>query len=83
MLKSILAVFAGAFGMILKVILVITLCFIAGYCLFSMLTMPFVWGDVIRTAGIAGCILLIRFLIRLGREEDEEDDGLPRREDRP
>ena len=69
--------------MILKVILVITLCFIAGYCLFSMLTMPFVWGGVIRTAGIAGCILLIRFLIRLGRDEDEEDDGLPRREDRP
>ena len=83
MLKSILAVFAGAFGMILKVILVITLCFIAGYGLFSMLTMPFVWGGVIRTAGIAGCIFLIRFLIRLGREEDEEDDGLPRREDRP
>ena len=83
MLKSILAVFAGAFGMILKVILVITLCFIAGYCLFSMLTMPFVWGGVIRTAGIAACILAIRFLIRLGREEDEEDDGLPRREDRP
>ena len=83
MLKSILAVFAGAFGMILKVILVITLCFIAGYCLFSMLTIPFVWGGVIRTAGIAACILAIRFLIRLGREEDEEDDGLPRREDRP
>ena len=83
MLKSILAVFAGAFGMILKVILVITLCFIAGYCLFSMLTMPFVWGGVIRTAGIAACILAIRFLIRLGREEDEEDDDLPRREDRP
>ena len=83
MLKSIFAVFAGAFGMILKVILVITLCFIAGYCLFSMLTMPFVWGGVIRTAGIAACILAIRFLIRLGREEDEEDDGLPRREDRP
>ena len=83
MLKSILAVFAGAFGMILKVILVITLCFIAGYCLFSMLTMPFAWGGVIRTAGIAACVLAIRFLIRLGRDEDEEDDGLPRREDRP
>ena len=83
MLKSILAVFAGAFGMILKVILVITLCFIAGYCLFSMLTMPFVWGGVIRTAGIAACVLAIRFLIRLGRDDDEEDDGLPRREDRP
>ena len=83
MLKSIIAVFAGAFGMILKVILVITFCFIAGYCLFSMLTMPFVWGGVIRTAGIAACVLAIRFLIRLGRDEDEEDDGLPRREDRP
>ena len=83
MLKSILSVFAGAFGMILKVMLVIVFCFVAGYCLFSMLTMPFVWGGVIRTAGIAVCIFLIRFLIRLGREEDEEDDGLPRREDRP
>ena len=83
MLKSILSVFAGAFGMILKVMLVIVFCFVAGYCLFSMLTMPFVWGGAIRTAGIAVCIFLIRFLIRLGREEDEEDDGLPRREDRP
>ena len=83
MLKSILSVFTGAFGMILKVMLVILLCFLAGYCLFSMLTLPFVWDGVIRLAGIAACVLLVRFLIRLGRDEDEEDDGLPRREDRP
>jgi hypothetical protein len=83
MLKSILSVFTGAFGMILKVMLVILLCFIAGYCLFSMLTLPFVWDGVVRLAGIAACVLLVRFLIRLGRDEDEEDDGLPRREDRP
>ena len=84
MLKSILSVFSGALGMILKVMLVIVLCFIAGYCLFSMLTMPFVWGGVIRTAGIAACILVIRFVLRLGRDDDDEiDDGLPRREDRP
>ena len=84
MLKSVLSVFSGALGMILKVMLVILLVFIAGYCLFSMLTMPFVWGGVIRTAGIAVCAFLIRFLLRLGREEDDGiDDGLPRREGRP
>ena len=84
MLKSVLSVFSGALGMILKVMLVILLVFIAGYCLCSMLTMPFVWGGVIRTAGIAVCAFLIRFLLRLGREEDDGiDDGLPRREGRP
>ena len=79
MLKSILSVFTGAFGMILKVILIITLCFIAGYCLFSMITMAFVWGGLIRLAGIAACILVIRFLLRLGREDDSpaEDDFRP------
>ena len=74
MFRSILSVFTGAFGMILKVMLIILLCFLAGYCLFSMLTMPFVWGGVIRTAGIAVCVFLVRFLIRLGREDDQIDD---------
>ncbi len=84
MLKSILSVFSGALGMILKVMGVILLVFIAGYCLFSMLTVPFVWGGVIRTAVIAACAFLIRFLLRLGRDEDDGyDDGLPRREGRP
>ena len=83
MLKSILSVFSGALGMILKVMLVILLVFAAGYCFFSMLTRPFVWAGLIRAVGIAGCLLLIRFLLRLGREKEEYDDGLPRREDRP
>ena len=74
MFRSILSVFTGAFGMILKVMLIILLCFLAGYCLFSMLTMPFVWSGVIRTAGIAVCVFLVRFLIRLGREDDQIDD---------
>ena len=79
MLKSILKVFSGAFGMILKVILVIVLCFIAGYCLFSMLTMRFIWGGLIRLGIIAVCALLVRFLIHLGREDDTpvEDDFKP------
>ena len=79
MLKSILSVFTGAFGMILKVMLIITLCFIAGYCLFSMITMAFIWGGLILLAGIAACVLVIRFLLRLGREDDSpvEDDFRP------
>ena len=79
MLKSILSVFTGAFGMILKVILIIALCFIAGYCLFSMITMAFIWGGLILLAGIAACVLVIRFLLRLGREDDSpvEDDFRP------
>ena len=83
MLKSILAVFTGAFGMILKVMLIICLCFVAGYCFFSMLTMSFVWDGLIRLAGIAACLAGVRFLLRLGRDEDKYDDGLPGREDRP
>ena len=80
MFRSILSVFTGAFGMILKVMLVIALCFMAGWCLFSMLTMPFIWGGVIRVCGIAVCLFLIRFLIRLGRDDDDspaEDDFHP------
>ena len=79
MFKSILSVFTGAFGMILRVMLIILLCFLAGYCLFSMLTMPFLWGGAIRTAGIAVCVLLIRFLLRLGRDDDDQVDDFENR----
>jgi len=79
MLKSILSVFTGAFGMILRVMLIILFCFIAGYCLFSMLTMPFIWGGVIRIAGIAACVLLSRFLLRLGRDDDDQVDDFENR----
>ena len=44
MLKSILKVFSGAFGMIIRVMVIIGLCFLGGYCLFSMLARPFFWG---------------------------------------
>ena len=74
MLKSILSVFTGAFGMIFRVMVIIVLCFLAGWCLFSMLAMPFVWGGVIRLAGIAACGFVIRFLLRLGRDRDDQED---------
>ena len=79
MLKSILSVFSGAFGMILKVMLVIVLCFIAGFCLFSALAVPFVWDGFIRLAGVAVCIFLVRFLIRTGRDDEDQSDGFENR----
>ena len=72
MLKSVLSVFTGAFGMIFRVMAIIVLCFLAGWCLFSMLAIPFVWGGAVRLAGIAGCVFVIRFLIRLGRDRDDD-----------
>ena len=81
MLKSILKVFTGAFGMIFRVMLIILLCFLGGYCLFSMLTMRFIWGGLIRLAGIAVCAFLVWDILRLSRDPDDdrpsEDDFRP------
>ena len=76
-LKSILKVFSGAFGMIFRVMVIILLCFLAGWCFGVMLTVPFLWEGLIRLAAIAACVLLIRFFLFLGREKDDgpvEDD---------
>ena len=77
-LKSVLKVFSGIFGMILRYILIIGLCWLAAWFFGYILTMPFIWGGLIRLAGIAVCILLVRFLIRLGRDKD---DDIPAEED--
>ncbi len=79
MLRSVLSVFTGALGMILKVMLIILLCFVAGWCLFSMLAMPFIWDGLIRLAGIAVCVLLVRLLLRIGREDDSQPDDFENR----
>ena len=64
MLKSILAVFSGAFGMILKVLLAIGSVIAAGYCLITLFTVDG-WPDrLICIAGVAGLVLLFRWLIR-------------------
>ena len=49
--KSILSVFRGAAGLILKVMLVLVLIFAAGYCLITMFMESFLWGGALR-AGI-------------------------------
>ena len=79
-LKSVLKVFSGVLGMIFRYIIIVALCWLAAWFLGYILTMPFIWGGLIRLGGIAVCILLIRFLIRLGRDDDDspaEDDFHP------
>ena len=72
MLKSILKVFTGAFGMIFRVMVIIALCFLAGYCLFSMMTMSFLWGGLIRLAGLLLGALAIFGILRLSRDPDDD-----------
>ncbi len=76
-LKSVLKVFGGIFGLIFRYIVIIGLCCLALWFFGYILTMPFLWGGLIRLAGIGVCILLVRFLIQLGRDRDDgpaEDD---------
>ena len=69
MLKSILSVFGGAFGMILKVLLAIGLVILTVYCLITAFTEKLIWGGIIRIAVLAGSVWLFRILIRPPRDE--------------
>ena len=74
--KAILAVFAGTFGMIIRYILILGLCFGLVMCVFSVFCLPFLWEGIWYLLGALVILLLLRFLIRLGRDKDEppEDD---------
>ena len=69
MLKSILSVFKGAAGLILKVMLVLVLIFAAGYCVITMLMEPLIWGGLVRAVIAAACVLVLVWLVR--RREDD------------
>ena len=71
-LKSFLSVFTGAFGMIFRVMFIIALCFGGGFCLFSMLAVPFIWDGLIRLGGLLLCAALVYGLLRLGRDKDDD-----------
>ena len=70
-LKSVLKIFSGIFGMIFRYIVIVGLCWLAAWFFGYILTMPFLWGGLIRLAGIGVCVLLVRFLIRLGRDKGD------------
>ncbi len=69
MLKSIMSVFNGIFGMILKVLLAILIVFGAGYCLITFFMVPFIWSGVIRLAVIAAGIYVFKLLIRPPKDD--------------
>ncbi len=69
MLKSILAVFGGAFGMIFKVLLAIALVGLTVYCLITLFTEKLFPDGLIRIALIAGSVFLFRWLIKASKDE--------------
>ena len=76
-IKSALKVFTGIFGQIFRVFLIIIFIGLGAWCIGYLLTMPFLWGGLLRLGGAAVCALIVRFLILLGREKDDvppEDD---------
>ena len=67
--KSILSVFRGAAGLILKVLLVLILIFTAGSCLISMMMEPFFWSGALRACICAVSVALLVWLVR-PRQDD-------------
>jgi len=61
--KSILSVFRGAAGLILKVLLVLVLIFAAGYCLITLFMEDFIWGGALRALICAISIALLVWLV--------------------
>ena len=62
--KSILSVFRGAAGLILKVLLVLVLIFAAGYCLITLFMEDFIWGGALRALICAISIAVLVWLVR-------------------
>lgn len=80
MIKEIMSVVGGAFGMIFKFIMIIALSLGGVYCFGTMFMFPFIWEGLMRLGISAACVLGIIGLLRIGREKDEEvteDDFRP------
>ena len=73
MIKDIFSVLGGAMWLILRFILIIAMGVGGVYCLGTLFFYPLLWEGLKRLAIAAACVLGIIFLIRLGREKDEED----------
>ena len=76
--KAILSVFAGTIGLIIRYMLILGLCVGLVWCVFSVFVHPFLWEGVWYLLGAIVILLLIRFLIRLGRDKDEPPEDDPR-----
>ncbi|MCR5297039.1 MAG: hypothetical protein K6E17_06485 [Clostridiales bacterium] len=71
MLKSILSVFGGALGLILKFVLVIALFGVIGYCLVTLMMEPLLWGGLIRIGVIILAAAAFWWLVRHRPKDDE------------
>lgn len=66
-----LKVILGAAWLILRVIIIVGLCVVGGYCLLYMWYYPFLWEGCLRLAVALACAGAVFLILRLGREKDE------------
>ncbi|MBR2660536.1 MAG: hypothetical protein IKE15_03960 [Clostridia bacterium] len=83
MIKDILSFIGGAFGMIIKFILIIGLSAGGVYCFGTLFMFPFIWKGLIRLGISAACVLAIIGLLRIGREKDDDGGEITKDDFRP
>lgn len=79
MLKSILTMFGSLGLLILRFMLAIGLVFLFGYCIFTMMKMPFLWGGLLRLAGALLSAAAFTWLVGAFRRPDEDGGGADER----
>ena len=83
MVKDILKFIGGAFGMIIKFILIIGLSGGGVYCFGTMFMFPFIWKGLTRLGICAACVLAVIGLLRIGREKDDGGAEITKDDFRP
>ena len=81
MLKSMLAMFGSLGALIIRFMLALGLVFLFGYCVFTIVSVPFLWDGVLRVVGIL--LSGTAFIWLIGAFRKAEEEGEPRGEDTP
>ena len=73
MLKSILSMFGSLGVLIVRFMLAIGLVFLFGFCVFTIFSVPMVWGGILRLGGILAAG--VGFIWLVGAFKKPEEDG--------
>lgn len=79
MIKSILAMFGSLGLMIIRFMLAIGLIALFGYCVFTVFSVPMVWGGILRIGGIVAAGLGFIWLVGAFKPKEEDGDAYDER----